>query len=250
MADAKPSLQPTDLLAVRSRVSWAAIIAGAMVALTIYIVLMLLGLAVGITAAIRGTDIDLGTGSGFYTLFALAASFFFGGWTASRLAVGESRLEAVLYGVILWGVLFLGMLWLVASGIRTGFTAMIGVASGTYAVASDASGAGADFDADRLAADLKEQGFDEQQVDKALGVYRDFRENPLRTARRLGDQVANDPDTRAAVEQAKDVTLRATYWTLSGVIVSLLLVIAGSLVGCGELPVPVPIGVTRRASRA
>ena len=40
---------PADLLAVKSRVSWGAIAAGAMVALTIYIVLTLLGLA-GIVA--------------------------------------------------------------------------------------------------------------------------------------------------------------------------------------------------------
>jgi hypothetical protein len=235
MADAHPSLQASDLLAVRSRVSWAAILAGAMVALTIYIVLMLLGLTVGITAAIKGTHMDLGVGSGLYTVFALAVAFFFGGWTASRMAVGESRVEAVLYGVILWGVLFLGMLWLVASG--------------TYAVGADAAKAGADFDADRLAADLKEQGFDEQQVDRALGVYRDFRANPLKAARQLQEEAASNPETRAAVEQAKDITLQATYWTLSGVIVSLLLVIVGSLVGCGELPVPVPLGVTRRVPR-
>ncbi len=38
----------------------------------------------------------------------------------SRLAVGESKLEAVLYGVILWGTLFLGLVWLFSAGIRPG----------------------------------------------------------------------------------------------------------------------------------
>ena len=50
---------------------------------------------------------------------------FLGGWTTSRLAVGETKLEAVLYGVILWGVLFLGMIWLIAEGVRVGFGAMV-----------------------------------------------------------------------------------------------------------------------------
>ena len=36
--------------------SWGAIAAGAMVALTIYVVLTLLGVALGIEAAVRGTD--------------------------------------------------------------------------------------------------------------------------------------------------------------------------------------------------
>jgi hypothetical protein len=249
MANERPTLQAADLLAVRSRVSWGAIAAGAMVALTIYIVLMLLGLAVGIAVALRGTEVDLGVGSALYTVVALAVAFFFGGWTTSRMAVGEDRVEAVLYGIILWGVMFLGMLWLVASGVKTGFSAMVGVASGTYSIASDAAGPGGSFDADRLAADLKARGFDEEQVNTALGVYKDFRDNPIQAAGTLQERVASDPETRQALEQARDVTVRATYWTLSGVIVSLLLVIVGSLVGSGELPVPVPIGVTRRPVR-
>ena len=55
---------------------------------------------------------------------------FLGGWTTSRLAVGETKLEAVLYGVILWGVLFLGMIWLIGTGVRVGFGAMVSGAAG------------------------------------------------------------------------------------------------------------------------
>src|SRR4051812_35970894 len=51
---------PSDVLAVRSRVSWGAITAGAMVALTVYVVLALLGVALGVEAAVRGTGTDLG----------------------------------------------------------------------------------------------------------------------------------------------------------------------------------------------
>ena len=117
---------PADLLAVKSRVSWGAIAAGAMVALTIYIVLTLLGLALGIEAAVRGTDSSLGAGTAIYSIVVLLLAMFFGGWATSRLAVGESKTEAVLYGLILWGVLFLGMVWLLGAGLRTGFGAMVG----------------------------------------------------------------------------------------------------------------------------
>ena len=128
----------TDLLAVKSRVSWGAIAAGGMIALTIYVILALLGVAVGVETAVRGPNVYFGTGAAIYAIFSLLLAMFFGGWATSRLAVGESKLEAVLYGVILWGALFAGMMWLVTAGIQTGFGAMVGVASGAY---SDNDGA-------------------------------------------------------------------------------------------------------------
>ena len=147
-----------DLLAVRSRVSWGAIAAGAMVALTIYIVLTILGVALGIELAVRRSGADLGAGAAIYSILALLLSMFFGGWATSRLAVGESKLEAVLYGLILWGVLFTGMIWLLASGIRTGFGGLVGMASGAYTTEEGR------IDVDRVAGDLKRAGVDEASV--------------------------------------------------------------------------------------
>ncbi len=229
-------LRTADLLAVRSRVSWPAVLAGAMVALTIYVVLMLLGMAIGIEVAVRGRDLNIGAGSGLYTVAALAVAMFFGGWATSRLAVGEDYLEAMLHALILWGVLFLGLFWLLSSGVRTGFSALMGVASGTYAAAG--MGEGGDLDVDRVAADLKQAGLDQAQVDKAVEYYRNLRRDPVGTVQRA----ANDPDAREAGRMVVETTRRATHWTLTGVIVSLLLVIVGSLVGAGEVPLPVAIG--------
>ena len=50
---------PTDLLSVKSRVSWGAIAAGAMVALAVYFVLAMLGVALSIEVASRGTSPQL-----------------------------------------------------------------------------------------------------------------------------------------------------------------------------------------------
>src|SRR3954452_14882398 len=159
MADAsRPSA--TDLLAVKSRVSWGAIAAGAMIALTIYVVLALLGVALGIEVAVRGPNEYLGAGTAIYSILTLLLAMFFGGWATSRLAVGESKLEAVLYGLILWGTLFLGMVWLLSAGIRAGFGGMVGLASGAYA--SDEGR----IDVDRVAGDLKRAGADEATVNK------------------------------------------------------------------------------------
>src|SRR5215472_10495671 len=148
MADAsRPSA--VDLIGVRSRVSWGAIAAGAMVALTIYIALTMIGVALGIELAARGSGDQVGAGAAIYSIVVLLLAMFFGGWATSRLAVGESKLEAVLYGLILWGVLFTGMIWLLASGIRTGFGALVGLASGAYTTEEGR------IDVDRVAGDLK-----------------------------------------------------------------------------------------------
>src|SRR5437868_15122856 len=108
MADAATP-KASDLLAVRSRISWGAIAAGAMVALAIYFVLTLLGLALGMELIMRGQG-GLGPGAAIYSILTLLLAMFLGGWATSRLAVGESKLEAVLYGIILWGVLFTGLI--------------------------------------------------------------------------------------------------------------------------------------------
>jgi len=112
MIDSMPP-KARDSLAVRSRISWGAIAAGAMAALAIYLVLTLLGLALGMELLARGRG-GLGAGAAIYSIVALLLAMFLGGWATSRLAVGESKLEAALYGVVLWGVLFTGMFWLIA----------------------------------------------------------------------------------------------------------------------------------------
>lgn len=242
VASSSEPLKAADLISVRSRVSWGAIVAGAMVALTIYVVLMLLGVAIGIEVAVRGTNVDLGVGSGLYTVAVLAIAMFFGGWATSRLAVGEDKTEALLHAVILWGVLFLGLVWLVSAGIRTGFSALMGVASGSYATTE----AAAPMDVDRIAADLKRAGVEEAQVDKAVAYYQQMQESPVAAIQ----QAKEDPEAQEAATALVEASRQATRWTLTGVIVSLLLVIIGSLVGSGEVPIPVPIGMMRRPVHA
>jgi hypothetical protein len=223
-----------DLLAVRSRVSWGAIAAGAMVALTIYVVLTMLGVALGIEVAVRRAGADLGTGAAIYSILALLLAMFFGGWATSRLAVGESKLEAVLYGLILWGVLFTGMIWLLASGIRTGFGGLVGLAAGAYTTE------GGRIDVDRVASDLKRAGVDEATVSKYRGYYERVRENPGAAAE-VSRELSGEPGAREAARQA-------SWWSLAGVLISLATAVTGSLVGSGEILQPVPILGVRRVA--
>jgi hypothetical protein len=231
MAEAsRPSA--VDLVGVRSRVSWGAIAAGAMVALTIYIVLTMVGVALGIELAVRGTGDQFGAGAAIYSIVVLLLAMFFGGWATSRLAVGESKLEAVLYGLILWGVLFMGMVWLLSTGLRSGFGALFGTASGVYTTDEGR------VDYDRVARDLKQAGVDEATVNKYRGYYERIRDNPASAA-----DVSRELGGDAAAQQA---ARQASWWAAGGILVSLVTVILGSLVGSGELLQPVPILGVRR----
>jgi hypothetical protein len=205
-----------------------------MVALTIYVVLTMLGVALGIEMALRGSAADLGAGAAIYSILVLLLAMFFGGWATSRLAVGESKLEAVLYGLILWGVLFTGMVWLLASGIRTGFGGLVGLAAGAYTTEEGR------IDVDRVARDLKQAGVDEATVTKYRGYYERVRENPGAAAE-VSRELGGEPGAREAARQA-------SWWSLAGVLISLATAIIGSLVGSGELLQPVPILGVRRAA--
>jgi hypothetical protein len=260
------SLKAGDLLAVRSRVSWPAIAAGAMIATAVYFVLTLFGVALGIEVAVRGATRNLGAGAAIYSILTLLLAMFFGGWATSRLAVGESKLEAVLYGVILWGTLFLGLVWLFSAGIRTGFGAMVGLSSGAYSL-SEAGGSGSpsspgiveglrrrydtELGGETFVADMKKAGFSDEQARKAQaevkGAIGRLRDDPSATAEVARD-VASLPEARQAGSGVAEGARQATWWTLLGVITSMAAVIFGSLVGSGELLQPVPIlGVRRPA---
>lgn len=239
MATATTQPKATDLLSVRSRVSWGAIAAGAMVALSIYILLSLLGVALGIEAAARGADAHFGAGAAIYSILTLLIAMFFGGWATSRLAVGESKLEAVLYGLILWGVLFIGMIWLLSAGIRTGFGGMIGLASGVYMTQEGG------INMDRIASDLKQAGVEQATIDKYRDYYQRLKDHP-ESATDISREASNDPNLRRAGAVAGERAREATWWTLLGVVISMATVIVGSLMGSGELFQPVPLLGVRR----
>ncbi|WP_435009296.1 hypothetical protein P12x_000548 [Tundrisphaera lichenicola] len=252
MSSTTSSLKATDLLAVKSRVSWGAIAAGAMIALAVYFFLTLLGLAIGLEVASRGeVGQKLGIGAAIYSIFTLLLAMFLGGWSTSRLAVGETKLEAILYGLILWGALFIGMIWLVGSGVRVGFGALV---SGAVIVNTDDPTAAASPEAlnrlvdrynsevggEKFVADLVKSGVDEEQAKKIqASVKEQF------------DKVRNDPGSLIKdpeVQQAGvDISRAAAWYSLAGVAISMAAVILGSLIGSGDLPVPIPVlGVSRR----
>jgi hypothetical protein len=114
-----------ETLPVRSRIGWGPILAGVAVAFAVYFLLSLLGAAIGLSVADDLQRDSLGMGAAIWAVLTVIVAMFIGGWVTTRCTVGEDTLEAALYGAILWGVMFLLLLWLIGSGIGMGFNALV-----------------------------------------------------------------------------------------------------------------------------
>jgi hypothetical protein len=88
--------------------------------MAIYALLMALGVAVGMSVSDDVNARSLGTGAGVWGFISLLIALFAGGWVTTQVTVGESRTEAILYGVVLWGTTSVLLLWLTVNGIRAG----------------------------------------------------------------------------------------------------------------------------------
>jgi len=95
---------------VRSRVSWGAILAGAVIALAVYFLLSALGVALGLSLSDRVDPNNLGTGAGIYALVSYLVALFLGGFlvvtlvTNNRLPLMAIAAGAALAVVPLWYV--------------------------------------------------------------------------------------------------------------------------------------------------
>lgn len=206
------TIPASELLPVRSRISWGAIFAGAVVALATYFLLTLLGGAIGLTVSDDVRSDTLGTGAAIWAILATAAALFLGGWVTSQCVAGENKREAVIYGIIMWGVVFAMILWLVASGVRSGFGAMVGVANAAGTAASDTNWETA----------AQRAGIPSERI----AEWRETAANAPEQAR----AAVNDPANR---EAARDDATKVTWWTLLGTLLSMAAAVIGAVVGAG-----------------
>ena len=207
------SVHAEDLVPVRSRISWGAIVAGSVLALALYFLLTLLGGAIGLSVSDRVDGQNIGTAAAIYAIVVTALCLFVGGFVAAQFTVGENKREAAVYGLLVWAAVFAMLLWLMATGVRAGFNAMVGVATTANAATQGDWEAGA-----------RRAGFDQKQIDDVK-------------QRAQAQQAANDPATRQRAEinarEAADTATRVTWYTFAGTLVSMLAAALGGVVGAG-----------------
>jgi len=117
-------LATSDLLSVGTRISWGSVLAGVAVALTTIILMGVLATATGLSVQSRMNDRSLWYGAIICWIVTMLGAMFLGGLVVSRLTAGEDKTEAVTYGVVLWGTLFVFLALLTATGANTGINAL------------------------------------------------------------------------------------------------------------------------------
>jgi len=120
------------------RISWGSIFAGVIIAVVIQLVLGLIGAGVGFSTAdaVNHDSPDassVGLAAAIWWAVSSVLALFTGGWVAGHLAGAPGRTDAMLHGLVTWGLAALIGAYLVASTfasvVRGGASAVGGVAS-------------------------------------------------------------------------------------------------------------------------
>ena len=204
---AEPEPRAEDVVSVGTRVSWPAILAGAVLALAMYFLLAILGGAVGVSVKDRVDPNKLQTGAFIWAIVTTCAALFVGGVVTSQFTVGENKMEAILYGILMWALLMAFLLLLGAAGVRAGFSAMVGMAT----IAQNTTDESWDAAAERA-------GVPRSQID----AWR----------KQSGDtetKEAKDARTKLSETSAKTIT----WYAFAGAWISMIAAAAGAWIGAG-----------------
>jgi hypothetical protein len=136
--DQTVSVVGPGLTPVGPRVSWAAIFAGALVAVGVWLLLHLLGMSIGLIAvdpddvsSLRG----VGIGTGVWSLIAPILALFVGGMATGLLMGPLRRITGAIHGAVMWSlatVASLALVWTMVAALVGGvFSAGTEVASAT-----------------------------------------------------------------------------------------------------------------------
>src|SRR5579871_1857509 len=88
--------------AVGHRLYWGPIFAGAVISLAVYLLLSVLGAAVGMSVRGHVTSATLQNTAIGWAIVTWCGALFLGGVLTSVFTLGEDKIEAVVHGVIMW----------------------------------------------------------------------------------------------------------------------------------------------------
>jgi len=200
--------QAEDLVSVGSRISWGAILAGSFLALAMHVLLTVLGAAVGLSMSDNVENSTLRNTALIWAVIVVAASFFVGGLITSLFTVGENKVEACIYGVVMWAFVTGVLIMMATSGIRAGYNGLLGAAN----VAQGTSRSDWETAA-------KEAGVSPEQLDN-------WRKQAVSDAANK----AQNPQTR---EEVKKGAQTAAWYVFGGTWLSMVAAAFGAFVGAG-----------------
>ena len=215
VAAADTTLHTPAVLPLTKRISWGAVLAGAVLALVIQLSLSLLGLGIGLGTIDPLTEQNpmagIGTGAAIWWVLTTLLSLFLGAGVAARLAGMPRATDSLLHGLLTWSVVTLLTFYLLTSAVGrliggvTGIAgrALSGIGSGVAAIAPQAG--------DAIQNELQSQGIDlsdlKQQARLLLrqtGKAQLTPSNLERQARATGQVAENEAGQAAANPQQAD----------------------------------------------
>lgn len=256
----EPVIVTADGAGQTLRLAWSSVWSGFLIAVGAFLLLTVLGLAVGISAADVGPASDgnakgLGIGAAAWSAVTLLIALFLGGMVATRTGMVHDRAVGITEGVLVWVLSILALIYMAGSGIgmlSSGvFGALGGAAQGAAAAVKNvdvtqlASG-----DVDQIVARMKDPatvrlvaaatGMPEQEARSTLGEIA----QRVETAR--ADPAGASAQARAGMEQLAEKAgarveraaaqaqpyAAATLWsTLGAMVAALLAAIVGAMFG-------------------
>lgn len=236
-----------------SAIRWGAIIGGLVGGTATYLLLSLLGVAIGLTAVDPQAAEPVGgvpLATGIWTGISMLVGAFVGGYVAGRMSGLARSVDGMLHGFVSWGAttLLYSVLMVSAAGAILGGTFKI-LSEGIQGTAQVASGGNV---MDQLAGAIAGNG---------QGTVNTQTLSALQQAMSVGDrdaaidilvsQMGFEPDraaqtvdrtmpllgptagqtARNAAEQATGVATAASWWLFLGLLISLALGIAGGAAG-------------------
>ncbi|RZK34050.1 MAG: hypothetical protein EOO57_11945, partial [Hymenobacter sp.] len=197
------------------RISWGAILAGAVLALVIQLALSLLGLGIGLGTIDPLTEQNpmagIGIGAGIWWVVSMLVSLYLGATVASRLAGMPRPTDGMLHGLLTWSVVTLLTFYLLTTAVGRIIGGVTGVAGRALSGMGSAVAAVAPEAGDAIKGELKEQGIDLNDVKhqarlllRQTGKAELSPENLERTAKNAGRDAKNEAGQSAANPQAAD----------------------------------------------
>ncbi|QNE30764.1 hypothetical protein F1C10_01435 [Sphingomonas sp. NBWT7] len=134
--------EQTAVVGTVRRISWGAIFAGVVIAIAVQLLLGILGTGIGLSMVdpSDGTTpgaAGFGIGAGIYWLVTTILALGAGGYAAARVSGVTERFDAMVHGLVVWGVTLILTLYLLTSAVG----GIIGGAFRTVGTVAGAAGA-------------------------------------------------------------------------------------------------------------
>lgn len=194
--------------ALVSRVMWGAVFAGVVIAIVVQMVLSLLGAGIGLSTVdpLRFSSPDMaafGMGAAVWWAVSSVISLFAGGWVASHMAGSSEKSDAVLYGLLTWGLAAIVTAYLLASAVGAVVRGGANVVGTTATVAAGGAAAVAGPAADMAKKKLEDAGISWDSIKNQAEQLLKQTGKPELAPGALEDKA------EATVDQAKDTAANA-----------------------------------------